>query len=215
MAHETNKLEYLDINLHGPISGVILAGGQGQRMGGVDKGLMQLEQRPLVSWICQKLTNWVDKIYISCNRNMHTYEAYGECFSDEIDDFQGPLSGLYSAANQVRAERFLVLPCDGPLVSDACISRLIDAAKTYPFVIAYDGDRLQPLYGVYPVGIASSIKSALDLGNRGVQRWLKSQKYHQVDLSDLAEDLLNINQPDDLLQAIEKVTNNGRVNTPQ
>ena len=209
MNHDTLNINGLMTHKNELMSGVILAGGQGHRMGGVDKGLVQLEQRPLVAWISQRLTSWVDKIYISCNRNTQIYEKYGVCFSDEIEGFQGPLSGLYSAANEVSTERFLVLPCDGPLVSDQCIERLINAAKIHQFVIAFDGDRLQPLYGVYPVSIASSIKSALDQGNRGVQRWLKSQQYHQVDMSDLTEDLLNINQPDDLLQAIEKVKSNG------
>ena len=197
------------------LSGVILAGGQGQRMGGVDKGLVDLQQRPLIAWISQTLKPWVAQVYISCNRNADSYQAYGQCFADEMDGFQGPMAGLLSAANQVSTERFLVLPCDGPLVSASCIQRLLQAAEQHEFVIAFDGDRLQPLYGIYPVSIAASIKESLEQGRRGLQRWLKTQNYHQVDMTDLADDLFNINQPDDLQQAIKKVNEDGRVNPPE
>lgn len=187
------------------LSGVILAGGQGLRMGGADKGLVDLAQRPLIAWISQTLSPWVDKVYISCNRNMDEYRAYGECFGDETEGFLGPLAGLLSASRRVPTTHFIVLPCDGPLVSEDCIRRLVQAAQQYELVVAHDGERLQPLYGIYPVNLAGSIKQALDQGRRGLQRWLKTQDYHQVDMSDLADDLLNINQPEDLRQAQNRI----------
>ncbi|MGB9128090.1 MAG: molybdenum cofactor guanylyltransferase, partial [Thiobacillus sp.] len=97
------------------VAAVILAGGQGQRMGGADKGLIGYRGRPLIEWALAALSPQVGEILISANRNFETYAAYGHrVLPDTLPDFPGPLAGVLAALEAVNVDWLLVVPCDTP-----------------------------------------------------------------------------------------------------
>ncbi|MFZ1901568.1 MAG: NTP transferase domain-containing protein, partial [Azonexus sp.] len=80
------------------ITGVILAGGLGRRMGGTDKGLQELHGRPLVAWVSERLAPQVDELLINANQNVERYAAFGDrVVPDQIPDYAGPLAGVHAA----------------------------------------------------------------------------------------------------------------------
>src|SRR5258706_15330656 len=95
------------------ITGVILAGGRGQRMGGVDKGLRELRGKPMVSWVLERLVPQVDEVLINANQNLETYRAFGHpVIEDEVRGFAGPLAGLHCALSAARHPLVVSVPCD-------------------------------------------------------------------------------------------------------
>ena len=120
------------------VAAVILAGGQGSRMGGEDKGLVPFKQDPMISWTLDKVRPLVDTLVISCNRNQSVYAGFGEpTVTDDTQGFVGPLAGVQAAMNQLSTQHthLLVLPCDTPLISQALIALLIKKAQQQPDAI--------------------------------------------------------------------------------
>ena len=111
--------------LKSEISSVILAGGQGLRMDGVDKGLIEFRGLPLVAHVASVIESKVDKIYISANRSFDSYASYGEVIADDLLGFQGPLAGISKALKVCSTKYLLVLPCDSPLIDAELIDDLI------------------------------------------------------------------------------------------
>ena len=109
------------------ITAVILAGGQGRRMGGQDKGLIEFDGKPLVAILVEQLSQQTVKIVINANRNHERYQQFGyPVITDALEDYQGPLAGFASAMAAVDSQFILTLPCDGPLLSDDYVARFID-----------------------------------------------------------------------------------------
>src|SRR5687767_10821159 len=107
------------------ITGVILAGGQGRRMGGADKGLVEFLGKPLISHVIQRLSPQVDEILISANREMETYAALGHpVMADALEGFAGPLAGLHMGMTEARHPYVLTVPCDTPLLPMSLVERL-------------------------------------------------------------------------------------------
>src|SRR5574342_218056 len=95
------------------ITGVILAGGQGRRMGGVDKGLKLLRGRPMAQWVIERLEPQVDELLINANQNLETYERFGyRVIPDEVEGFAGPLAGLQRGLAEARHPLVATAPCD-------------------------------------------------------------------------------------------------------
>jgi len=112
----------------GDITAVILAGGQGRRLGGQDKGLLNFNGRLMIEILIEALQNQQLDIVINANRNQSTYQSYGyPVISDELKDFQGPLAGFASAMAAVKTRYILTLPCDSPLLADNFVERFIEA----------------------------------------------------------------------------------------
>ena len=113
------------------ITGVILAGGLGRRMGGVDKGLQNLNGRPLVQWVLDRLTPQVDTVLISANQNLLRYGEFGcPVVPDRIPDFSGPLAGLHAALSQSTSPLLATVPCDSPFLPADLVQRLHSALET-------------------------------------------------------------------------------------
>jgi molybdopterin-guanine dinucleotide biosynthesis protein A len=109
---------------------VVLAGGLGRRMGGADKGLIEYQGRPLIEWALAALASQVDEIFISANRNLDRYAAYGyRVLPDTLPDFPGPLAGVLAALEAVDTGWLLVVPCDTPHLPADLASRLLQAAQ--------------------------------------------------------------------------------------
>lgn len=97
------------------ISGVILAGGQSRRMGGVDKGLLDFLGKPMISHVIQRLGPQVDEILINANREIERYQAFGHpVIADDIMGYAGPLAGLHKGMRMAKHPYVLMVPCDSP-----------------------------------------------------------------------------------------------------
>lgn len=182
------------------VTAVILAGGQGRRMGGQDKGLIEFEGRPLVAILVDLLERQGVDIVINANRNVERYRQFGyPVVSDQLQDYQGPLAGFASAMATVSSRFILTLPCDGPRLADDYVARFIAAAagREPGVLVAFDGERLQPVHALIRVDLLASLHHFLDSGERKIDRWYAGHDFQRVDFSDCADMFRNINTPSD------------------
>jgi molybdenum cofactor guanylyltransferase len=182
------------------ITAVILAGGQGRRMGGQDKGLIEINGRALVAILIDRLEQQISAIVINANRNRERYQAFGyPVVSDQLDDYQGPLAGFACAMNVVDTEFILTLPCDGPLLAADYVARFIASQERSgaAICVADDGERLQPVHALIKIDLLSSLNAFLDSGDRKIDRWYAMHDFIKTDFSDCADMFRNINTPSD------------------
>ncbi|MFV2032789.1 MAG: molybdenum cofactor guanylyltransferase MobA [Gammaproteobacteria bacterium] len=182
------------------LTAVILAGGQGRRMGGMDKGLLEFDGRLLIEILIDRLRKQAPNIVINANRNQSSYESYGyRVIADELDDFQGPLAGFASAMAVVETAYILTLPCDGPLLVDDFVRQFVDTQNRTgaPICVAHDGERLQPVYALIDTSLQDSLALFLQSGERKIDHWYAQHDYALVDFSDRCAMFENINTPED------------------
>jgi molybdopterin-guanine dinucleotide biosynthesis protein A len=178
---------------------VILAGGQGRRMGGVDKGLVDYQGRPLIEWALAALAPQVGDILISANRNLATYAAYGHrVLPDTLPDFPGPLAGVLAALDAVTADWLLVAPCDTPHLPADLTARLLGAAlrESVPLAVAADETREHHSCFLVRTDQRDNLAAFLARGERAVRHWQAGLPSTRV-LFDAAC-FANFNQPQDL-----------------
>ncbi len=185
------------------VAAVILAGGQGSRMGGEDKGLVRFRQRPMISSVVENAVAFTDEIVISCNRNHLQYSEFGyPLVSDEGEGFLGPLAGIQAAlkALKTRHTHLLVLPCDTPLLSENLIERLIQQGLELPEAISIlkAGERDHFLHALIPMQYSDNLDQFLASGMRAVYRWYKQFPLQKIDSYPFSHSLININQLDQL-----------------
>jgi molybdenum cofactor guanylyltransferase len=182
------------------VTAVILAGGQGRRMGGQDKGLLQFDGRLMVELLIEQLQNQQLNILINANRNQITYRSYGyPVIGDDLEGYQGPLAGFASAMATVKNRYILTLPCDSPMLADNFVDRFIETQdrEKSPICVAHDGKRLQPVYALIDTRLLADLKLFLDSGERKIDRWYAQHNYAQVDFSNDTVMFQNINTPED------------------
>jgi len=183
------------LNKH-DVTAVILAGGRGRRMEGKDKGLVELAKRPLIEYVIRAIAPQVETIVVNANRNQQQYSLYGyPVITDALEDFQGPLAGFYSAMKSTTSSHIVTMPCDGPLLPDDLVSRLIAALQDEDadIAVAHDGERMQPVYSLIPVALTASLHNFLDSGERKIDLWYKQHRVALADFSDCPETFRNIN----------------------
>ncbi len=185
------------------ITGLILAGGAGRRVGGRDKGLLVFHGRPLVAHVVQRLRPQVGRLLISCNRNLDRYRTFAELTAVDIRrNFQGPLAGLEAAIPSIETEFLLLCACDTPLLPADLASRLMNAINRDddggPADICYvhDGEREQYLCAMMRCSCLPSLREYLDQGNRSVHKWFRQQRSRPVDFSGQHRCFRNLNQLD-------------------
>ncbi len=182
------------------ISALILAGGKGRRMGGEDKGLLEVGGRALIEHVLDRIRPQVGPIMISANRNREAYQRFGlPVLADPLDDYQGPLAGMLAGLQAVRTPFLVVLPCDGPLLSPTLVPRLHGALaeSDAEIAVAHDGARLQPVHVLLRSGLQQSLRDYLAEGQRKIDRWYATRRMVPVDFSDDPEQFGNINTPED------------------
>ena len=180
--------------------GVILAGGLGRRMGGVDKGLQIFNHRPLVAWVLERLRPQVGEVFINANQNHDAYRALGcRLISDEVPDFAGPLAGLHAALAASMAPLVLTVPCDSPFLPPDLATRLLAALQLEDadVAVAHAGGQLQPVFCLCRRDVLPSLTDYLAAGERKFERWLQQQQTAVVVFDD-ATAFSNINTPEDL-----------------
>ncbi len=182
------------------VTGVVLAGGRATRMGGVDKGLVPVNGRPMITWVIDVLRPQVADVLVNANRNLDEYRALGYPVVDDGDDeFRGPLAGIASGLRVATSRYVAFAPCDSPLVCNDLVARL-GAALTQEKVriaVAHDGERLQPVFALLERSLLDDLMRYLDNGGRKIDRWYDELGYAQADFSDVAESFANINAPDE------------------
>lgn len=183
------------------VTGVILAGGQARRLGGEDKGLVDLCGRPMIEHSIRVLSPQVKILMISANRNIEQYRAMGfSVVIDQFGNFEGPLAGLRRSLQATQTPLLATLPCDAPLAPTDFIARLNKPLSNSQALaaIAHDGQRLQPLFALFHREVLPSLEEYLAAGGRKVHDWAHSLSPVQVDFSDCSEAFRNINTQEDL-----------------
>jgi molybdenum cofactor guanylyltransferase len=182
------------------ITAVILAGGQGRRMGGQDKGLIEFHGKPLVVTLIEKLERQGVDIIVNANRNQQQYAGFGyPVVNDQLADYQGPLAGFASAMAAVSSDYILTLPCDSPLLVEDYVARFIDSREQHnaPIHVAFDGERLQPVHALIQCNLLPDLQRFLDSGDRKIDRWYAMHDFEQTSFADCADMFRNINTPSD------------------
>jgi len=187
------------------ITGVILAGGMGRRMGGADKGLQYLRGQPLVAWAIDRLAPQVDHLLISANRNLAQYAAFGyPVLSDDMPDFAGPLAGLHAVLGHADTPLVASVPCDTPWLPVDLVARLLAALQenTAELAVARTPQRIQPLCCLMRRNVLPQLTRYLMSGGRKVMDWQASVNTVSVLFDDEADAFSNIN-------TIEELTRHG------
>jgi molybdopterin-guanine dinucleotide biosynthesis protein A len=185
------------------ITGVVLAGGRGRRMGGADKGLIPLRGRPLAAYALDALAAVAGPVLVSANRNLEAYARLGHpVVADLSDGFDGPLAGLLSAMRAADTPYVLTVPCDSPLASGPLLERLPAALREAGAEIcaAHDGERLHPVFLLAERRLADDLAAYLAAGGRRVEAWLRRHRLALADFSDRPELFANVNTPEELAE---------------
>ena len=184
-----------------PITGVILAGGQGRRMGSVDKGLQLLRGKPMVQWVLERFAPQVDEVLLNANQNIEQYQLFNrKVVPDEIDGFAGPLAGLHRALSVATHDLIATVPCDSPFLPLDLIARLYTALNEQQadLAVARTGDQPHPVFCLTRKAVLPGLTAFLGSGGRKIDAWYAALKVVEVRFDDEAEAFSNINTVDEL-----------------
>ncbi|WP_136246820.1 molybdenum cofactor guanylyltransferase MobA [Halomonas borealis] len=180
------------------LTGLVLAGGQGRRMEGRDKGLEPFAGRPLVCHALAPLNGRVAECLISANRHPEAYAAWADrVIADLETGYMGPLMGLYSGLRAATGDWVVVVPCDSPLLPDDLVARLIAGRGDADIAVAHDGRRLHPVVALMRRSLVDDLGCAFAAGERRVEGWFGRHAWQAVDMSARAEAFANLNTLDD------------------
>lgn len=195
------------------VTGLLLAGGQGTRLGCVDKGLQAWRGRALAQQVLARLAPQVEALLVNCNRNQAAYVAFGyPLVSDLAAGFPGPLAGLQAGLQACRTPYLLTVPCDAPFVPMDLVARLLAAVQaqaesaspgtSVPQVAVavqqQAGETVwQPVFALYHCSVRASLEAFLQQGMQQVRRWQKSLPHVLVDFSDQPQAFTNLNTPEE------------------
>ncbi|MES2263421.1 MAG: gephyrin-like molybdotransferase Glp [Pseudomonadota bacterium] len=197
------------MSFHSKVSGLILAGGRGTRMGRVDKGLQPFRGSTMAAHVMQRLAPQVASISINANRNQESYAALGvPVWPDDLTGFEGPLAGLQTGLRRCQTDLLLTVPCDSPFLPPDLAQRLYDALQEQQADLAVavtleSGDdgtqhrQLHPVFSLVKTGALAQLSAYLDSGARRMDGWYKDIKVAEV-LFDDASAFRNINTLADL-----------------
>lgn len=197
------------MNTQTKVTGVILAGGLARRMNKKDKGLVCFRDKPLVSYAISAMSVVAEHTIISANRSISAYQAFGlPVISDQNDNFDGPLSGVLSAMLFAKTGVLLVMPCDSPLVKTRHLRKLLSvrAEADADVAVAFDGERLHPVFLAIKVSLKENLQGYLLSGQRKLSIWLEQQKTVKADFSTEPNIFININTLEELkyLEGLDK-----------
>jgi molybdenum cofactor guanylyltransferase len=203
------------------ITGILLAGGRGSRMGGVDKGLQLYNGTPLAKHAIQQLLLQVGTLLINANRNLDVYQTWGAQYSadvlaDELADFAGPLAGFLVGLQHCKTPFLVTVPCDTPRFPADLVDRLAEALLQNNADIAMVSSpdeegilRHQPVFCLIRPELTESLKAFTDAGGRKIGAWAAQHKLVRVDFNQASDDpkaFYNANSLQDLqdLQLMSK-----------
>ncbi|HMW19007.1 MAG TPA: molybdenum cofactor guanylyltransferase MobA [Accumulibacter sp.] len=182
------------------ITGIVLSGGLGRRMGGVDKGLQLFQGRPLVHWAITRFRPQVDRLLINANRHPEEYAALGyRVVGDAVPGFVGPLAGLHAALTIAADDLVASVPCDAPFLPTDLVARLLAGLISAEAMVAVarTPQRLQPVFTLCRREVLANLTAFLAGGGRKVGQWLATVPVAEVTFDD-ATAFENFNTPDQL-----------------
>ncbi len=187
------------------VTGLVLAGGRGHRMGGVDKGLQPFKGRPLARHVLDRLEPQVHAVLINANRHQDMYAAWGHAvLSDESPDFQGPLAGMLVGLRDCTTPWLMTVPCDTPFLPTSLVARLLSAAlaqeadMALPCTVQAQGHvQWQTVFLLMKSSLCEPLRQHLALGERKIEHWVRSQRHVLVPF-ETESDFDNLNSLDEL-----------------
>ena len=188
----------------GSLTGVVLAGGRAERMGGRDKGLLPLAGEPLIAHAIRCLQPQVADLLISANRNLEAYRRFGcrVVQDDEGERFRGPLAGILAAMRVAKTPYLLTAPCDSPFLPPDYARRMREALEREPAslaVVFFEGF-WQPAFALLPVELRDDLASYLAGGEGNAGRWLRRHRPAPVAFPDGPVLFRNANTPEELMR---------------
>ena len=197
------------------ITGIVLAGGRGSRMGGVDKGLQLYNDTPLAKHAIQLLQPQVGSLLINANRNLDIYrswaaEADAQIVVDGLADFAGPLAGFLAGLEHCKTPYLMTVPCDTPRFPSNLVARLSEALVKNDADIAMVSSpddegvlRHQPVFCLLKRELVESLKVFTEADGRKIGAWAAQQKLVRVNFNEAHDDqkaFYNANTLEDLQQ---------------
>jgi len=182
------------------ISGILLAGGQGRRMGGVDKGLQLLRGEPMAHWVIERFAPQVDELLINANQNIEQYQTLGyRVIPEAISGFAGPLAGLHRGLSEATHPLVVTAPCDSPFLPLDLVAQLKAAldANNAELAVAKTGDQPHPVFSLCRKSVLQSLTAFLESGGRKIDLWYSQLKVVEVSFADEAA-FRNINTREEL-----------------
>lgn len=182
------------------ITAIILAGGKARRMGGEDKGLIDLHGRPLLDYIIAGLRPQAGQLLVNANRNLERYRTFGyPVVEDIMEDYLGPLVGMATGMQACNTPYILTVPCDSPFVPAGLADQLYQAlADTEADIsVAHDGSRMQPVFALLRCELLPDLLTYLEGGGRKIDTWYTQHRLALSDFSALPDTFLNLNTPED------------------
>lgn len=183
------------------VAGVILAGGLGRRMGGVDKGLRPLRGKPMVTWVLERFEPQVDDVLINANQHIDEYSRLGyPVIPDRITGFAGPLAGLHAALSATSLPLVATVPCDSPFLPADLVARLKVALLERGADVAAARTLTQPhpVFSLCRRTILPHLTEFLAGGGRKIELWYAALTAVEVNFDDQTEAFSNINTPEEL-----------------
>lgn len=183
------------------VTGIVLAGGQGRRMGSVDKGFVELDGRPLVAHVLDRFAPQVASVIVNANRNADRYAAFGfPVVADAVGGFAGPLAGLHAGLSVAATPFVATCPCDSPYLPVDLVSRLAAAldAPRIDIAVARTFDQPHPVFAVARRSVLPHLDRFLAGGGRKIDAWYASLGFAEVAFDDEPDAFRNINTPAEL-----------------
>jgi molybdopterin-guanine dinucleotide biosynthesis protein A len=188
------------------VTGIVLAGGQGRRMGGVDKGLVVFRGRPMVAEVLSRLAPQVGAIVVNANQNAEAYAAFGHrVVPDAIGGFAGPLAGLHAGLAAASTTYAATVPCDSPFLPADLVMRLCAGMESADaqLAVARTFDQPHPVFALVRADVRPHLEAFLAAGGRKIDAWYASLSVVEVPFDDEAQAFRNINTRDELAAAGE------------
>jgi molybdenum cofactor guanylyltransferase len=160
------------------VTGLVLAGGRGSRMGGVDKGLQNFRGMPMAMFTLMRLAPQVGEMMVNANRNLAAYESFGvPVWPDSLTDYAGPLAGFLTGLEHCETPYLVTVPCDTPLFPQDLVARLAEGLEREDAEIAMaaareDGKlRTQPVFSLFKRELLESLVRFTHEGGRKIDAW--------------------------------------------
>ena len=186
------------------VTGIVLAGGLGRRMGGVDKGLVELDGMPMVAHVIARLAPQVGEILVNANQNAERYAALGHrVVPDALGGFAGPLAGLHAGLEQAATTHAVTVPCDSPFLPSDLVARLAQGMTRddAQLAVARTFDQPHPVFALVRVDVLPHLTAFLDSGGRKIDAWYAALRVVEVSFDDCVDAFRNINTRDELAAA--------------
>jgi molybdopterin-guanine dinucleotide biosynthesis protein A len=186
------------------VTGIVLAGGMGRRMGGVDKGLVELDGRPMIAHVLARLSPQVGSLLINANQNPDRYAKFGyPVVADAVGGFAGPLAGLHAGMSVATTPFVVTAPCDSPFLPVDLVARLAQAMAqgNSQLAVAKTQDQPHPVFALVRRDVLPHLAAFLAGGGRKIDAWYATLRVVEGHFDDQEAAFRNINTADELAAA--------------